>query len=400
MLALGAALALFFALKAPQTDTSGVVFSAQSGPIEEAPFIELPRVYGDVLAPGWQNWSWDAQADFDARFSTERGNSIKVQFKKPSAGFMMHAPHFSTAPYHSLKFSLYNAGDEEADFYIELSDKSGYSLGVQPLSWYAERVEGGAVEAPKALEPGRWYDFTIPLSNLNASGRNISGISIAADGPGTIYLDDLEFSKEISEFPKWIEKTPAFEPPVQPILLREEPYVSDFYDRQYEWRAGSGIMKMDFGKMRLETGTSSNYGMFELRGGQFWIDYRYTAHIDWAIGDSINLLARYSPEGFFSCSFFDDGTNATLSQTWNGEAKTLASAPNYVRHRKYNWSQTKNLAIEIKDDQVSCLANGKVKVQSEIAYPASLFGTAVIEIWSPEPGQSSMSVNKVTVQGL
>jgi hypothetical protein len=372
-----------------RSNTAAAVLGLQNEQIQEYPFTETPGIYKDIVSRGWEDWSWDVKTDLASYIFYEKGNSINIEFKKPNAGFMLHAPHFDTSPYKSIKLSIYVSGEKDnSGLFVELTDKNDKVIGNQLLSWYTN---------DKIFKPGSWYNITIPLDNLNALNTNINGISIISADPVIIYVDDVKFSEEYVYYPKWTENTETPEEYISSVNL---PYISDFYYRKNEWRAVSGIMELAWNKMRLETGTTTNYGVFQLRGGNFWVNYRYTIFIDWAIGDSVNLLSRYYGENFFSCSFFDEGINVTLYQFQNGKQIELDSAPNFIMKRKYNWTSTKSLGIEVNGNNVSCLTNGEVKVKHKALYPMPLAGTAAIEIWSPENGQSSMSINKVTVENL
>lgn len=355
---------------------------------------DIPDVYTDSISRGWENWSWDVWADFSSTYLAERGNSIRVEFAGIGGGLMFHAENFDASPYKSVKVSVYNQGPKNRDdLFIELAGGDGRVIGRQLLSWYAPE---------KTFKPGQWYDITVPLYNLGVKQINLTAVSIIGN-PGVFYFDDVRFSSQDIYFPKWLEKpmietVPTDNAPPKPIISL--PYISDFYFRKDDWEAVSGRLQVDFGKMRLETGPETNYAAFNLKGGDLFIDYGYTIFPDWAKGDSINLISRYSPDNYFSCSFFDDGINVSLRQLQNGKEIELGSSPNPLTERKYIWSRVRSLGIETKGDEITCLTDGKTKVKAKARYPMPVIGSAALEMWSSQKGESSMSINKIIVEKL
>lgn len=388
---------LFGSLFLGKKEQAGQVLGVQEAVIQEFPFVELPKIFADSLALGWENYSWDSRVDFSSLASStsaaDRGKSIRVIYDKPNAGFLVSAPHFNTSPFSSIKISIYIPKESgyENDLFLELGDTKGKNYGSQSLNWYIES---------KVFKPETWYDIVVPLANLNAANVKVGSISLVSAKPAVIYIDNIEFSPESIFFPAW---TPSFDltaarKKAPPIDL---PYTSDFYYRKNDWAKNSGEIDIPFSKMRLFTGTSTNYASYTLLGGDLWTDYRYTIYLDWAVGDSINVMGRYSEDGgFFSCSFYDDGANVTLYQSQNGKLVELDSPLNYTKVRTYNWSTTKSLGIEIKGNQIACLKDGEVKVKHQGLPLAPLFGTPALELWSPKNGQSSMMVNKVVVEAI
>lgn len=377
--------AYFFTRGSFGDTVAGAVLGAHDEIVQGFEFVETPVVYKDHLSRGWENWSWDSSVDPEFFATTSRNKSIKVEFLKPNAGFMIHAPHFDVSLYKSIQISAYLKASNDQKFFIELTDANGNKIGSQLLSWYAEN---------KSMEEEKWYDLLIPLSNLNAFQANLGDIAIISSLPTTIFIDDISFSTFTSDIPVWREEKTEIEND-NPIPL---PYKSDFFYRRDDWRKEVGVMETAYNKMRLETGSTTNYAKFNLKGGNFWSDYLFTVGIDWAMGDSVSLTARNSSDNYFSCSFFDDGANMTLYQIKNGESVVLESAPNFTIHRVYIWNKTQELGMKVVGDTISCLVNGDEKLKVKAKLPIPFIGGVGIELWSPEKGKNSMSVNKVIVE--
>lgn len=367
---------------------------------KEPAFIEMPEIFSDALAAGWEDWSWGSNIDLQSAITAGYGRSIKVNLLEPYAGFMIHAPGFDTTSYRTIDFSLLVSGDQtDNEIFIEFTDQNGNSKGSQPLSWYVPQ---------RTFKPNIWQAISIPLGNLNSIDTLISGISFTSQNPVLIYFDNINFSTRLTYFPPWEVQQEASEEPQTyafgsyrislPKTLLGLPYDSDFLLEKDDWQALNGDLAIDFGKMHLNTGEGANYGMYRLLGSELWTDYKYTVFIDWAMGDSVSLVSRYSPENYLSCSFFDDGENVILYQTKDGQNLELQSSPNYLPKRKYNWRDTRSLGMEVRGQTISCLSNDRVKLSYKLSPGELLFGGVALEIWSPENNKSQMSISKVTVE--
>lgn len=136
-------------------------------------------IYGDALAPGWENWSWDTQLTL--------AQDVKVAYQTPWAGFYLHTTPFSTAGKSSFVFSL-NGGTQGGGQKLQLImyDENGAAYATKSLDGY---LPGGAVPA------NTWVEVTIPLGDINSVNKRISGIVIQGSNGATqtpFYIDNIK----------------------------------------------------------------------------------------------------------------------------------------------------------------------------------------------------------------
>lgn len=134
-------------------------------------------IYGDALASGWDNWSWDTAIGTNAKH--KQGNSsAAVKYSAGWAGlsFRTGAP-VATSAYKALHFWIYgSSGAGKLQVFTQTADDSGES------SIY-----------DFTPTPNAWKEVTIPLSDLG-NPVQIARLNIM-DGTGNVqpvyYLDDL-----------------------------------------------------------------------------------------------------------------------------------------------------------------------------------------------------------------
>jgi len=138
-------------------------------------------VYGDALAPGWENWSWSSTLDFAAAAPTHSGSAaLAVTYTGDWGGLYLHST------------TLLNSSSVQAlRFWIH-----GGSMGGQPIRVYAVNASnqfvgtGVTLTAPLA---NTWTPVTLTLVALG-NPVSISGFVWQEDGGSprpTFYLDDI-----------------------------------------------------------------------------------------------------------------------------------------------------------------------------------------------------------------
>jgi len=146
-------------------------------------------VYNDSLVSGWRDWS-DATSDVYWKVTKPvyLGNySASFIVQAGGARFYIHTKTaFNTSGYGYLHFAA-EASQTGQQYTVAMTDTSGnYLLSPQPLSAFGGNPVAGA-----------WTVYNIPLANLGASSRLISGIVIK-DASGhaqpAVYIDDIEFT--------------------------------------------------------------------------------------------------------------------------------------------------------------------------------------------------------------
>lgn len=137
-------------------------------------------VYGDALAAGWEDWSWDSTVNLNETGRVQSGASaIAVTYNAAFAGFSVRAPQaINTANYMAIRFWVYGSG------------------GGNPLLLYTEGGDSGPLSSQHAFTapPNTWTQITVPLSALGNPAA-IKRINVQENGGGaqpTFFLDELQ----------------------------------------------------------------------------------------------------------------------------------------------------------------------------------------------------------------
>jgi hypothetical protein len=160
----------------PLKDALSVPFT---GPTKEGGYV----VYSDVLADGWENWSWGSQVDFTNREPVFAGQrSIAVQMPKGGGGLSLRAPiTLSGEAYSAIQLRLRAAKPEarQMQIYLHSADASGN--------------EGPAFVFE--LAGSEWITLNVPLSKLGnlKTIKRINVQDLGGNTPLTFYVDEIEF---------------------------------------------------------------------------------------------------------------------------------------------------------------------------------------------------------------
>jgi len=137
-------------------------------------------IYGDSLAAGWANWSWDTTTNFSytKRYRTGRA-SLAVTYTAPWAGLYLHRDAaLPTAGY--SKLSLWVYGGTSGGQPIKLSTRDGTGKASPEVK----------LPAPRA---GRWTLVEVRLSQLG-SPANIAELFLQEAGGAArpiFFIDEL-----------------------------------------------------------------------------------------------------------------------------------------------------------------------------------------------------------------
>lgn len=137
-------------------------------------------IFGDALATGWEDWSWESAVNLGNGAPVQSGNSsIAVTFNTASAGFSLRAPTaIDATQYSAIRFLVYgSAKGNTLLVYTEGGDDGPLSPGQSTLT------------APA----GQWTTVTVPLSALG-NPSVIKRITLQENGGGaqeTFYVDEL-----------------------------------------------------------------------------------------------------------------------------------------------------------------------------------------------------------------
>ncbi len=145
-------------------------------------------IYGDALAPGWTNWSWDSTVNFGVSSPVYAGSrAIGWTASSAWAGLYLHTGSaVAGSLYTTLTFAL-RATRSGQSVSVVLQDVNDTPLGgALKLSAY-----GGDPVA------GAWKSYSLSLSALGAAGKGIGGV-IIQDESGTnqppLYVDEIKLT--------------------------------------------------------------------------------------------------------------------------------------------------------------------------------------------------------------
>jgi endoglucanase len=146
-------------------------------------------IYGDSLAPGWNNWSSWTTNNLSSTTQVHAGTSAISITPGTWGGFVLQnggAP-IDTSVYHSLVF------------WIHGGTTGGQTLGLGPIR--GSTWGPGSTTLPKPVA-NTWTKVQIPLSALGVEGSsNITGFYFqdwSGTSEGTFYLDDIALSTSVA----------------------------------------------------------------------------------------------------------------------------------------------------------------------------------------------------------
>ena len=157
-----------------------------NGPTLEPNYDRVLKIYTDALAPGWQDWSWDATVDLysdDSVYSGTQAISITAQ---AWGALSFYHDSFDSSPYHWLEFYVHKSYAEQR-FAVFAHDENGTEL-------YYRLVDECRHTDERTIEPGIWTRVRIPLSELDASNRQLQQISIINynSQSSTFWVDEVQ----------------------------------------------------------------------------------------------------------------------------------------------------------------------------------------------------------------
>ncbi len=154
--------------------------------LRRAAAAEPLAVYGDALADGWTNCSWDATVDVAAGEPVYSGShALRLTVTAPRGGLCLRAGRaVDGTAFTGLRFAARaGAGDRHYQVFL-------YDTAMQPTGYMWLANAGGDPRTDA------WMVYTIPLTALGAAGRLIQGIGVQEidTGSGTaLFLDDIAF---------------------------------------------------------------------------------------------------------------------------------------------------------------------------------------------------------------
>lgn len=121
-------------------------------------------IFADVLAPGWEDWSWDTTTNGANATPVHSGtHSYAVTYSTEWAGFYLRATSaVSTAGYTHLRFFIHGgvAGGQQMSLSINQDEDHTYAVTAPANSWQQVDVPLTALNSPATISDIIWQDAT------------------------------------------------------------------------------------------------------------------------------------------------------------------------------------------------------------------------------------------------
>ncbi|MDA8218278.1 MAG: hypothetical protein M0Z94_11740, partial [Dehalococcoidales bacterium] len=175
----------------------------------DPPAAEGLLVYGDALAPGWQDYSWSGTVDFAAKDRVQTGSkaiafTLTAGWGAFSAG--LTSGTLDTSPFSNVRFYVNGGANGGQSFQFLLHYPGGTDWGTSVL--LTDYIPGGVLPA------NEWRLIDIPLSALAAANTTIDRLAFqdtTGHPQSTIYIDGIEFYQKDGTTPP-ATTTPSPEP--------------------------------------------------------------------------------------------------------------------------------------------------------------------------------------------
>lgn len=146
-------------------------------------------VYTDGLAPGWSDWSWSTQINWEDTSNPQSGtDDIAFTFDNPWDGLSVHSNvPVNTTPYDQLQFWINGGTSGGQQLWVFLEDNNNELSTPVDISPY---VQDGNIAS------NAWSQVDIPLSVLGASGTAVDRLNFFNNTDSTqptMYLDNISF---------------------------------------------------------------------------------------------------------------------------------------------------------------------------------------------------------------
>lgn len=133
-------------------------------------------IYGDSLADGWENWSWDTAVDFAGSSPVHDGTqSVAVTYTRGWGALYLHpSSGIDLAEYEQLSFWIHGgvAGNQQLRLVANGDGNYDVAITAQANTWTRINIALSALGNPASLSDIYWQDTT-------------------GNGQSTFYLDDI-----------------------------------------------------------------------------------------------------------------------------------------------------------------------------------------------------------------
>jgi len=143
-------------------------------------------IYTDSLNSGWEDCSWNAIVNLSSTNPVYRGtHAISITAQAYGALSLCHS-NFDSAPYNWLEFYVRTSTTTQ-QLRAFVHDENGSERFYRPVD------NCRYIDKRPPIEPFTWTRVHIPLSHLDASGRQLQGVSIKnfSSQPASFWVDEI-----------------------------------------------------------------------------------------------------------------------------------------------------------------------------------------------------------------
>ncbi|RMG62027.1 MAG: hypothetical protein D6709_13090, partial [Chloroflexi bacterium] len=174
---------------APPTDAPPAGGGPAAPPTSGQPLLANGFVYADQLAPGWENWSWESEINFDNAKPALGRRSIAVRYTQGYAGLSLRSPVTLNAQDYGTLILWVHGGEQ----------------GERPLRLFLQQEDiGGDSRAVLFEAPaGIWTPITVPLSYFGdlTTIKRINLQDASGEKQAPFYVDSVQLVREVLSTP-------------------------------------------------------------------------------------------------------------------------------------------------------------------------------------------------------
>lgn len=143
-----------------------------------------PIIFSDTLSSDWKLTTWGSEFRVSS-FAYKSSGSIALDFHERWSGFDFRVSEFDTKKYNVLNMVISPGSLKINDLYVYFYTKDKPSLSSVQISDYISTN----------YEKNKWYEVSIPLSELKAENEIINGIIFESASIGSVQLDNIFLSQ-------------------------------------------------------------------------------------------------------------------------------------------------------------------------------------------------------------
>lgn len=156
-----------------------------SEPVPLPDYAHTLDIYTDDLAPGWQDWSYNAAVDLSSASPAYSGTQAISVTAQAWGALSLYHEGFSSTPYYWIEFYVRKSSAEQK-LRVFLNTEHDQELRYRP-------VDDCRYTDGKAIESEIWTQVLVPLSHLDAMDKLLQRVSIKnyQEQPSIFWVDQV-----------------------------------------------------------------------------------------------------------------------------------------------------------------------------------------------------------------